>query len=43
MTSLQSNLQVFGNARTGGITHRRPFLNIKSSQKSKYSDQKYTA
>ncbi|WP_298526074.1 hypothetical protein [uncultured Christiangramia sp.] len=43
MTSLESNLQVFGNARTGGITHRRPFLNIKSSYRSKYSDQKYTA
>ncbi|WP_262489261.1 hypothetical protein [Christiangramia portivictoriae] len=43
MTSLESNLQVFGNERAGGITHRRPFLNIKSSHRSKSSDQRYTA
>ncbi|WP_262489191.1 hypothetical protein [Christiangramia forsetii] len=43
MTSLDSIIQDFGTNKEGGLTHRRPFLNLKASTKHSnyYSRQSY--
>ncbi|WP_262904321.1 hypothetical protein [Christiangramia sediminis] len=43
MKSLDSIIQDFGSSKEGGLTHRRPFLNLKETTRhiSEYSRRTY--
>ncbi|MGA8854539.1 MAG: hypothetical protein WB492_10225 [Christiangramia sp.] len=44
MRTLDSIIQDFGSSKEGGITHRRPFLNVRNNScDMKWSDRGYYA